>query len=42
MTRLTLELFVSIRGNFLTIALMVGSRALSEKKWGFESGFPSI
>jgi len=39
---LTLELFVSISGNFLTIALMVGSRALSEKKWGLESGLPSI
>lgn len=39
---LTLELLVSIRGNFLTIVLMVGSSALSEKKCGFESGLPSI
>jgi len=39
---ITLELFVSIKGNFLTIALMVGSMALSEKKCGFESGLPSI
>ena len=40
--QLTLDDLESIAGNFLTIDLMTGSRFLSEKNGGFDSGLPSI
>lgn len=40
--KITLLTLLDTVGNFLTMLLMTGSRALSEKKDGLESGFPSI